>query len=243
MPGLRPSGWAPALLIGVATSCTTFITEDASVATDGGVEAAPVDGGPADAPAPDAPDTSVGDASASADVASPLCAGEADCARYVFVSSELYAGEDIGGAIGADGRCNAFGSLAGTRPALRGRSFQAWLSDDLANFAASARLTHGKKPYRLVDGTLVANDWAQLTSGAILHAIDVTEQGRTVGQDFVWTGTSALGARAAPTCTSWSINGAANMGTVGRASVSDSTWTNSGAVSCQTAQRLYCFEK
>ena len=36
-------------------------------------------------------------------------------------------------------------------------------------------------PYRLLDGTLVANDWNDLTSGAIANAINVSESGSIIG--------------------------------------------------------------
>ncbi|MDB5218048.1 MAG: 5-nucleotidase [Myxococcaceae bacterium] len=180
---------------------------------------------------------------AATDARKPSCAGEASCVRYVFVTSALYAGEDIGAAIGADGRCNSDGSLNGVHPALAGRTWQSWISDDVANTTASARLTHGTMAYRLADGTLIANDWAQLTSGSLAHAIDLDETGKTVGQDYVWTGTQAFGQATTQTCTNWSINGLTNRGSVGLASASDSSWTNAGAVFCGDGHRLYCFEK
>ncbi len=241
MPRLVWSAWVLAMVL-AAMSCTTFGTDSPDGSADGGGTDA---GATGDGPATDAsgPETSTDADAGDEDAARPTCAGEASCERYVFVSSERFTGEDIGGAIGGDGRCNAYAARAGTLPKLAGRAFQAWLSDDLANFTASARLTHGTKPYRLVDGTLVANDWSQLTSGSVLHPIDVTEQGLTVGQDFVWTGTSALGQLATKTCTNWSLNGSDNTGAVGRASAQDSAWTNAGLASCGTAHRLYCFEK
>lgn len=238
---MRRVVWPSALACALAfsASCTTFGTE---------APAAPADSGAAEGASPDGPSVEGAVVEAASDAGPgdggrPVCAGEADCERYVFVTSDVYTGEDIGAAIGADGRCNARAALAGTLPQLVGRSFQAWVSDDLANFTASARLTHGTRPYRLVNGVLVANDWNQLTSGSILHPINVTEQGSVVGQELVWTGTNALGEVATKTCTSWSINGADNTGTVGRANVTDSTWTNSGISMCGVGHRLYCFER
>jgi hypothetical protein len=225
-------------------SCSTFGVDEPNGVTDTDAGAGDAGGGAqgggdglADATVPEAAVVDMTDA------ARPPCAGEADCERYVFVTSDFYAGEDIGGAIGGDGRCAARASLPGTLPALLGRTFLAWMSDDSANLTASARLTHGKKAYRLANGALIANDWTQLTSGSLLHGIDLTERGETIGQDLVWTGTSALGEIASKNCTSWSINGVDNTGTVGRSNVTDSTWTNSGVAFCGTGHRLYCFEK
>ncbi len=231
--------------VGLATllagACTTFGTELATAPEAGG-DAGGDERGATDDASPS--DASGADAAPSADDAGRApCGGEADCERYVFVSSELYTGEDIGAAIGADGRCTNLAALPGTLAVLQGRLWQAWISDDRASFTASARLTHGTRAYRLANQKLVANDWTQLTSGALANAIDFTERGKTVGQELVWTGTSATGVVTASTCTSWSINGSANTGSVGRASASDSTWTNSGTAPCVEAHRLYCFEK
>ncbi len=228
--------------VGLATllagACTTFGTELATAPDAGGAaRAATDDASPSDASGADAAPSADGDAGRAP------CAGEADCERYVFVSSERYAGEDIGAAIGADGRCTNLAALPDTLPVLRGRQWLAWISDDSASFTASARLTHGTRPYRLANQKLVANDWAQLTSSALANAIDFTERGQTVGQEFVWTGTGSTGVATANTCTSWSINGAGNTGSVGLASAFNSTWTNSGTAPCVEAHRLYCFEK
>jgi hypothetical protein len=55
-------------------------------------------------------------------------------------------------------------------------TYKAWLSD--STMSASSRLTHATSPYVLVDGTQVAPNWAQLTSGSdLLHAINLTESG------------------------------------------------------------------
>ena len=41
-----------------------------------------------------------------------------------------------------------------------------------------SRFSRGVGPYVLVDGTIVANNWSDLTSGTLRHAIDETETGR-----------------------------------------------------------------
>jgi len=221
MKGVRWVAFAVGLLV---VSCTTFGSEPSEPSPD----PSPVDGSASEA----GPDAAFGP-----------CQGEAACPRFVFVTSDLYSGEDIGASIGADGKCTVRASLATALPILKNRKWQAWMSDDIVNTSASARLTHGTMPYRLANGTLVANDWIQLTSGALAHAIDVDEMGKTVGQDFVWTGTQAFGQATALTCTNWSINGANNRGTVGIATRADSSWTNAGATPCGEGHRMYCFEK
>lgn len=234
------------MLVGAATvsaitSCASFAASPSDPAVTADASAESHDGS-SDA---GGTDTTAKDASveADADAARAPCRGEAACRRYVFVTSDLYAGEDIGGSIGADGRCTNRAAVPGTLAVLAGRVWQAWISDDGANLAASARLTNGTMPYRLADGTLIANSWTQLTSGALLHAIDMDETGKTIGNDFVWTGTQAFGQVTLTNCTNWSINGTDNRGSVGRANAKDGTWTNSGAVSCGNGHRLYCFEQ
>lgn len=228
-------------------ACGSFAsTSNDGPSVDAGADADAAGGSEAASPPdssaePDAADASVNDA--KADAAAGACNGEAACPRFVFVTSDVYTGEDLGAAIGADSRCTLRAALAGTLPVLANRTYKAWISDALANTSASARLTHGTMPYRLGDGTLLANDWAQLTSGTLLHAINLDERGNTVGQEFVWTGTTAFGQSTGSTCTDWSINGAGNTGSVGGANAFDSSWTNSGTVSCGNAHRLYCIEQ
>jgi hypothetical protein len=156
------------------------------------------------------------DASPSADEGGP-CNGIADCERFVFVTSDTYTGEDIGGAIAGDGKCTNRAALVQASAVLRGRKFRAWLSDDIDNTQPVNRMTHGTRPYRLEDGTLIANDWNQLTT--------------------------AFGTRTPQTCTSWTIGGAVMDGTIGRPTMTDSTWTNTGIAGCGLGQHLYCIEQ
>lgn len=228
--------------VALLAACSAFGTATNTEPAPPSTEVDASDAARASDTSPEMPDASPLDADTGTEPSGP-CIGVAACARYVFVTSEVYTGEDLGGAIAADGKCTVRASAASTLPALAGREWQAWLSDDVAQASASARLTHGTRPYRLANGSLVANDWTQLTSGALLHAIDVDEQGRVLGQEFVWTGTTAFGQATPQTCTNWTLNGASNYGTVGQASAKDSTWTNSGAVTCGSGHRLYCVEK
>jgi hypothetical protein len=57
-----------------------------------------------------------------------------------------------------------------------------------------------------VDGTVVANDWDDLVSGTLRHAIDLTELSEVSDGSRAWTGTLANGQRALGTsffCTDW----------------------------------------
>lgn len=101
--------------------------------------------------------------------------------KRIFVSSSGYTG-NLGGLAGADAKCANLAASAG----LVG-TFKAWLSD--AATSAASRLTHSTGPYTLIDGTLVAKDWVQLTSASatspLLHAVDMTETG---GKPVIWDG-------------------------------------------------------
>jgi hypothetical protein len=176
-------------------------------------------------------------------------------AKVVFITSTLYTG-DLGGLAGADSKCQSVAMLA-----LKG-TFKAWLSSTATS--ASQRLTHSTGPYVLTDNTTVASDWAGLTSGTLLHPIDLTETGMSApiptincGSTSVlpaaWTSTAPNGSLNGmrDTCTDWTTNGpsyGAGLGVVGQ---TNSTWTaGCGSESsvntdpiCASQASLYCIEQ
>jgi hypothetical protein len=164
--------------------------------------------------------------------------------KTVFVTSETYTG-DLGGLAGADSKCQARAKAAG----LSG-VYLAWLSD-YSDWPAK-RFSRAGSPYRLVDGSVVANDWSSLTSGTLRHAIDRTELGGApattdtpCGGASVWTNTRADGSldNEANSCGDWtdSIGGGAALGLV---NAQASGWTADcwGGV-CGGHASLYCFEQ
>src|SRR5207302_548222 len=78
----------------------------------------------------------------------------AGACRRVFVTSATTNG-GFGGLDMGDLFCQSLADAGGL-----GGAFKAWLSDRATD--AAARLSHATVPYRLVDGTLVANDWNDL---------------------------------------------------------------------------------
>jgi hypothetical protein len=167
----------------------------------------------------------------------------------IFVSSALYSG-NLGGLSGADAKCQSLASAAG----LTG-TFKAWLSTTTTT--ASTRLTHGTKPYALVDHTVVANDWAGLTSGTLLHAINLTETGQapTPGTLLcgnssipVWTYTNASGGKPGVTanCSNWTST-SDQFAYGGTANATTSDWTAHCSVSastvCAETASLYCLQQ
>jgi hypothetical protein len=99
--------------------------------------------------------------------------------KTVFLSSQTFAGSEIGGIVGADAICNALANAAG----LYGQ-YKAWLSDSKralgsvpnddilvlnavqSDFATSplGRFNRADVPYVRTDGVQVADDWFALTT-------------------------------------------------------------------------------
>lgn len=192
-----------------------------------------------------------GDAAADA-------AGDAPPPRkLIFVTSQAFTG-NLGGIAGADAKCQTLAQAAG-RPG----TFKAWLGN--ATTSAASRVTHATIPYVLVDGTTVAGDFTGLTSGTLLHAIDVTELGTaalggTATECFtgatgklVWTNArpdgTIVNTDPASSCgADWNSSGPSTdhgpFGIVGNIGASDAKWTLlCGSGRCETTAPLYCLEQ
>jgi hypothetical protein len=102
-------------------------------------------------------------------------------------------------------------------------------------------------PYGLTDGTLIANNWDDLTDSAIDHPIDQTESAAALSTPAaVWTNTNANGD---PTglvndpnghCGSWQSSGTGNTGFT---SETNTDWTRRANHDCSDTLRLYCFQQ
>ena len=155
----------------------------------------------------------------------------------VFVTSAEFGG-NLGGLVGADAICQARAESAG----LPG-TYKAWLSDTTAS--PSTRFVRSTGPYRLLDGTRIADNWTDLTDKSLAVPIDVTEAGNPVaGSEHVWTYTDTDGtARSgAGHCGNWgSAAGEGEGGT--HTTPSNDRWTQSGFADCDTGAHLYCFQQ
>ena len=144
-------------------------------------------------------------ASGATTLGARVSALEASQSKTVFASSERYDG-NLGGLAGADAKCQALADAAEVyNPRLIG-TFKAWLSDSTAGPAT--RFTHSPFPYVLVNGTQVADNWADLTDGSLDSPINVTEQGDTVPTGYparVWTGTGTNGTASSSNCGNWTL--------------------------------------
>ncbi len=159
------------------------------------------------------------------------------CLR-VFVTAEASA-PPMNGSEGAQSICQAAADAQ-----RLGGLWRAWLSDGEGN--PSGRFTRGTVPYRLLDGSLVAAGWSDLTDGTIAHAISVTESGGsiTTGATQVWTGTDADGTAAMQNCSNWSNRSSESIGLVGSSRATDRTWSSNGSQQCsRTDLHFYCFEQ
>jgi len=168
------------------------------------------------------------------------------CAKRVFTTSLVYDG-NLGGLAGADMKCQARAVAA----ALPG-TYKAWLSDAAAT--PNTRFTKSTIPYRLVDGTLVANDYTDLTDGTIAAPLNKTESGGAApttafcGPNKVtpWSSTSATGAfQAGGTCTNWTDTtvGGAQWGDGNAISSSWAAECGGGACGGTFMAPLYCFQQ
>lgn len=196
------------------------LTEDAAVDAD----AAPAD-------------ATMMDTAVEVDAArTPLCA-DGSC-KAVFVSHAL-AVQAIGSVASADARCQGLAEAAGL-----GGVFRAWLSDDTTS--PSVRFARATVPYRLVSGTQVANDYADLTDGSLDHPIDADVTGTTLADvPEVWTGTYTDGTSSGSSCGNWTNTTASTpYATVGVTNNGGAAWTEIYMQFCdRTGPRLYCFEQ
>ena len=169
------------------------------------------------------------------------------CAKRVFISSALYTG-NLGGLGGADMKCQGLAvgkALGGT--------WKAWLSDRMTS--AGARLSHFNGPYALLDGALVAADWAQFASANHLAPINLTEAktppsvgvgGCEPSKPAVWTATKDDGSLRDmfTTCADWTSSSGNLAGAWGAAMATNFEWSHwcSGG-SCSSTASLYCIEQ
>lgn len=166
-----------------------------------------------------------------------------------FATSGTFSGRGLGDVSGANAICQNAAITAG----LTG-TFTAWISTHSGGVPISSPSTtfvSGGRGYERVDGTLIANDLADLLDGTLLASLSVDELGGTIDIDLqnVWTGTQANGtpyiaggaSEGSDNCELWSATG--EGGVYGRAHQTDSTWTHEADELCSETFRLYCFEQ
>jgi hypothetical protein len=181
-----------------------------------------------------------------------VCEGKA-CTkkpRTVFVTSLIFPGGGLGGIVGADAQCARLANNANLP-----QTFLAWISD--ATTSPVNRFPEDVGPYVLVDGTIVANNWSELTLGVLRHKINLTELGGppplatgACPGPSVWTDTAPSGVLVNPdlSCNNWTdeMGFAALWGSADSLeNWSDSCSTNGfdPTSACLSAAALFCFEQ
>lgn len=157
--------------------------------------------------------------------------------KYAFLGS-LHFRSDLGVAH-ADGLCKSEADASSyASGVLQGRNWVAWLSTSTLD--ARDRIVNAT--YRLPNGVKIADDKNDLLNGSLDAAINVGADGSTGIAAFPGTGTLANGTNSGVNCNNWSS--LVSTRTAGYSQVSNDTWTNYTAASCNAATMLvYCFEE
>lgn len=175
---------------------------------------------------------------------SNACSGGHCSAYFVFVAGGASNGTlsgNLGGLAGGDAKCRQE-AMAANLPG----EFMAWLS--VGSTSPAGRFTHATSPYELVDTTIVANNWADLTDGTLSHVIDEDAKGiaLTNGAHSVMTDTKPDGTPGGQAdCSGW-MTTSGNHAQGGATNTAASGWTEGGyqTASCSDATfNLYCFEQ
>lgn len=176
----------------------------------------------------------------AASLPSPTPLPQSIATKRVFKTSTTYTG-NLGGLSGADNKCQSRASAAG----LSG-TWKAWLSDGTAS--ADSRLNHFNGPYTLLDGTVVADNWTDLTDNTLDRNINMTEF-KVIDSNLsnVWTGTNPQGGSTGKNCVNWTVSfGWPYFGGVGSGNSTLSYWTQGASDQAYCSSNylsLYCFEQ
>lgn len=166
----------------------------------------------------------------------------------VFLTSTDYNG-NFGGLSGADAKCQERADAT-----KLGGIWKAWLSDDKSE--VKSRIAHYSNTYKLINGKVIASNWADLTDGTLQNYINITELGTPYSKE-VWTGTKLDGSRRSigfgstgNNCSNWtSSSSPLDYGSTGLSYATDIGWTDLGrgkagtSRPCDLSLALYCFEQ
>ena len=163
--------------------------------------------------------------------------------KIVFVTSETYNGA-LGGLAGADAICQERAD-----DAMLPGTFKAWLSSSTTSVSQRFDRDYDDALFVHTDGVRVANDWADLTDGTLLAAINRDEFGLIAqgSTDRVWTNTKRDGTgRGADDCNGWTSDSSTGTvySTIGTVSATNPLWTDtSGIYVCNFRMGLFCFRQ
>jgi hypothetical protein len=156
--------------------------------------------------------------------------------QIVFATSKIYTGA-LGGLDGADDECNTLAAHL-----ANAGNFRAWIG--VQGDSAAERMKHYAVPYVLLDGTIIAESWEDLTDGSLAAKLLVDEHGNAlIKASGAWTGTSAGGDHEGPDCGGWTKGSKEALGTVGDLTMLDAKWSDAGPVDCKAEFALICVEQ
>ena len=128
-----------------------------------------------------------------------------------------------------------------------GWTYKAWLSS--STVSASSRLTHSSVPYVDIHGTIIANDWTDLTDWSIDNLLTYWADGQVLTERTYLTNTdvdgSIISTDLAYTCQDWTSQSSSYKYYYWRNDVTNWDWTNysySGQ-DCGWVVRLLCIEQ
>lgn len=127
--------------------------------------------------------------------------------------------------------------------------YKAWLAIN-PNNDPNINFVRSNNPYLMVGGDfltdLIAVDYNDLTDGlGIDNQLDNDESGTVVAASHVWTAALPDGNGSGPvnTCMEWTSSDSGTLGFYGRSDRNNTSWASAAADTCDTLNRLYCFEQ
>ncbi len=164
--------------------------------------------------------------------------------KRVFVTSKSYNGDRYSWDYrGPDAVCSTSALAAGL-----GEMWSAWVSSTGNGGSPLERFWKSSGDYKLINGTVIAHGWNDLTDGSLLHSIDLDEFGHSQSGVNVWSATTIEGKlKSSPyilNCKNWYSGSSQDNGWVGgTVTFSPGDWTDGGTVSCDQPEHFYCFEQ
>ena len=162
--------------------------------------------------------------------------------KAVFITKATFK-SNMGGLAGADAKCQA--EADDPESIVPSGTYMAWLSDG-AN-SPDTRFTKSSHPYVLPDGTVIAENYTDLTDGSILSEINVDPTGVPAKWQMFWSSTNSDGTSDQDflTCVGWtwtdtSTYSHAMLGHTGKKSKS---WSHHTREKCRPSYRLACFQQ
>ncbi len=161
------------------------------------------------------------------------------CVRRAFITERVF-DANFGGLDAGDAICQSEAN-----DSRLGGSWRAWLGD--TSGSPATRFTRGGS-FARVDGTKIADDFADLIDGDLDSPITTTARGGTPPTDSCWTGVQRTGGLAQPSahCANWRSTSQALQGSSSQNNMAN-TWGGSGSQNCDPSLvaglPLYCFEQ